>query len=109
MLKIRELATQLGILRVMLLLLAIIEIIFTPEPGTTVARSGWEIIPTLVAPAMAPIVFMGLMFDFMMARIGMSSTNEAGKRRYQIISRIDLGMAILMVLLWIPFLVSLNS
>jgi hypothetical protein len=77
-----------------------------PELGTYAARSGWEIIPTLVTPAMTPLIFMVLMFDFMMCRIRMSDENVRDKFRR--IGNIELATALLLLILWLPYFLAIG-
>ena len=97
---------QFGALRILLLIAALLLIIIRPEPGMAAARSGLEMIPTLIAPAMAPLVFMVLLFDFMMCRIRMSEEIVRDKFRY--ISYVELTTALLLFLAWLPFFLAIG-
>lgn len=98
---------DLGLLRILLITAALLVIVLTPKPGTEAARSGWEMIPTLVAPAIAPLVFMVLMFDFMMCRVRM--TDDHAKSKFRRISYIELGVAALLFLVWLPFFLAIGK
>lgn len=95
-----------GILRILLVLMAIIVIILRPAPGSDAARSGLEMIPTLVAPAMTPLVFMVLMFDFMMCRIRMS--DELVRNKFRTIGYIELAIALLLLIIWLPYFLAIG-
>lgn len=95
-----------GALRVLLITAAIALAVLAPEPGTAAARSGWEVIPTLIAPAMTPLVFMVLMFDFMMCRVRM--TDEPVRKKFRIISYVELTTAFILLLIWLPFFLAIG-
>ncbi|MEM7400410.1 MAG: hypothetical protein AAF304_00510 [Pseudomonadota bacterium] len=98
---------DLGALRISLFVLAAMAVILRPSPGAYAARSGIEVIPTLVAPAMTPLIFMVLMFDFMMCRIRMS--DEQQRSKFRRISYIELTVALLLFLIWLPYFVAIGN
>ncbi len=77
-----------------------------PEPGSPAARSGVEMIPTLIAPALTPLVFMLLLFDLMMSRIRMTENHVREKFRH--ISYIEFAVALLLFLIWLPFFLAIG-
>jgi len=95
-----------GALRVLLITAALVLAMLAPKPGTEAARNGWEVIPTLIAPAMVPLVFMGLLFDFMMCRVRMSDEQVRAKFRY--ISYVELATALVLLLIWLPFFLAIG-
>lgn len=97
---------DLGVLRLVLIATAILLAIFSTAPGTAAARSGWEMLPSLVLPALTPIVFMVLLFDFMMCRIRMS--DEAVRKKFSTISYIEIATALFMLLMWLPFFLTIG-
>ena len=97
---------QFGALRILLLIAALALIIIRAEPGTEAARSGLEVIPTLIAPAMVPLVFMVILFDFMMCRIRMTDTHV--KAKYRLIGYVELATALLLLLAWLPFFLAIG-
>lgn len=98
---------RIGLLRIGLIAIAIMLFFIRPEPGTTAARSGLEMIPTLVAPAMAPLVFMVLLFDIMMCRIRMSENSE--RRKFLEISYIEIFITCVLAILWLPFFLAIGK
>ena len=96
-----------GVLRILLLIAAIAVIFIKPEPGTAAARSGLEMIPTLVAPVVAPLIFMVLLFDFMMCRIRM--TDEDVRSKFRLIGYTELTAALLVLLAWLPFFLAIGQ
>ena len=101
-----QLLKDLGLLRILLISGALAVVILVPKAGTEAARSGWEIIPTLIAPAMAPLVFMVLMFDFMMCRIRMS--DESVRNKFRTIGFIELAVALFLFIMWLPFFLAIG-
>ena len=97
---------QFGALRILLLIAALALTIIRAEPGTEAARSGLEMIPTLIAPAMAPLVFMVVLFDFMMCRIRMTEAHVRDK--FRLISYVELAAALLLLLAWLPFFLAIG-
>jgi len=99
---------ELGILRIILILLAIGNAFLAPKPGTPVSLESWQqIITTLVAPAMAPLIFMVLMFDFMMCRIRMSDIDQ--KNKFRRIGYIELITAVFSFIMWLPFFLAIGG
>ena len=97
---------DLGALRLILVALGIFIALLSPEPGTSVKLDGWEVFTTLVAPAMAPLAFMVLMFDFMMCRIRMS--DEKVRDKFRKIGLIELVVALFLFLMWLPFFLAIG-
>ena len=99
---------ELGVLRIILILLAILNAFLSPKPGTAVSLDNWQhVITTLVAPAMAPLIFMVLLFDFMMCRIRMSDENQRDKFRR--IGYIELTIALFLFIMWLPFFLAVGG
>lgn len=99
---------ELGLLRIVLILLAILNAFLAPKPGTQVDLTSWHnMITSLVAPAMAPIIFMVLLFDFMMCRIRMS--DEDKRDRFRRIGYIELATAIFLFMMWLPFFAAIGG
>jgi Na+-driven multidrug efflux pump len=100
--------SQLGPLRVMLAVLAIISIVFTPDAGTSVVYSGWGLFHTVLVPILAPLIFMVLMLDVMMSRIWMTDKQGAERKRFVTIIMIDLVLGLGILIVWLPFLLALG-
>ena len=97
---------DLGALRLILIALALLIAFLSPEPGTAVNLNGWKVITTLVAPAMAPLAFMVIMFDFMMCRIRMSE--EEVRSKFRSIGYIELAAAAFLLIMWLPFFLAIG-
>ncbi len=97
---------DLGALRLILIALGLFIAFLAPEPGTAVNLKGGQVLTTLIAPAMAPLAFMVLMFDFMMCRIRMSDNEVKNKFRY--IGFINLAVALFLLIMWLPFFLAIG-
>lgn len=100
---------SLGFLRLCLLGLAVIDILLRPEPGSSAAHAGIEIIPTLIAPAVAPILLMVILFDALMSKIRASDTQGEEKTTFTQIMLIELAMVIILVIAWFPYFIALGK
>lgn len=100
---IRSLPKQLGMLRMMLVTLSFALIIFTPGKQVPENYTGWDAIPAIVMPACVPMVFMGLLLDALMSRVWMVDTEGLERSRFKTIMIIDLFMAILLFIAWLPY------
>jgi len=98
---------SLGVMRVALLLLAAGVMAMSPKPGTPMNLDGTGVLTTLIAPSLAPIVFMVLMLDLLMGKVFMSTASGAERERYRRIVATNLAAGILLVLWWAPYFVKL--
>ncbi|MGI9303189.1 MAG: hypothetical protein ACR2RB_10840 [Gammaproteobacteria bacterium] len=98
----------LGPLRLMLGTLAVLLAVMALEPGSQSNYSGWQLITTTVIPACAPIVFMVLLLDVLMARVWLSDTAGPQRNRFRTVITVDLVLAGVMLLAWLPFFVALG-
>jgi len=94
---------SLGPLRIGLVALAILVMAMAPRPGAPAVLEGTQMLSTLVAPALAPIVFMVLMLDALMGRVMMGSASGAERMRYRRIVMTNLAAGILLFLWWTPY------
>jgi hypothetical protein len=102
-----SLLRQMGVLRVTLVALVILDILASPRPGTSAVYSGWEMVPTLILPVLAPILLQVLLLDALMGRVMMSSATGAERSRYRRIVTVDLVFVIVLVLGWMPYFLKL--
>jgi hypothetical protein len=96
-----------GMLRLALITLVILDMLAAPRPGTPVVYSGWELVTTLILPVLAPILFQVLMLDALMGRIMMGSAMGAERARYRRIVIVNLVFGIALVLWWMPYFLRL--
>ena len=71
-----------GVLRSLLIALAILAIVLAPEPQIRTVIAWPLIVPTLFAPAIAPLVLMVILFDLVMAKVMLSGEKDVKKRRH---------------------------
>jgi len=88
--------------------LAIIFIFLSLFVGSKAAYSGWEMIPTLIVPALIPIIFFGMLLELMMSTIFMVDAEEAEKTaRFKTIVIVDVIIVAGILLFWVPALMRL--
>ena len=106
-----NLLSSLGFLRGSLLALALMNMLLMLisflVPVTTVAdgHSFWEILTTLVAPVLAPLLATVLLFDYIMSRVRASDAEGELRSRFITISRIELSVIVLSLLFWGTFFI----
>ena len=99
----------LGPLRLMLGSTALLMMILRPASGTEAIYEGWAVFPTLLFPALAPIIFMVLMLDALMSRVLMTGKQGTEKDRLQRALWTDLGIAGFSLLVWYSYFSNLMS
>ena len=112
----KALVVLLGPLRMGLLGLAIADVLLHavwlligPGEGIEPGRLGWQAIPAIVAPVLAPILMVVLLFDIIMSRVQAADDPANKASRYRLIGRIDLVFIALLLLYWVPFFVYLQA
>ena len=100
--------SELGLLRAALLLAALVNL--APPLVVLLAGSGgdgaWPVITGLVAPVMAPILVVVLLFDYIMSRVRAADAQGSERERFQRIARIELTVIGLTLATWVPFFAS---
>ncbi len=105
-----QLIKDLGLLRFCLLGLAVVDTLARPEPGSYPIHHGWEVIPTLVAPAAMPILLMVILFDALMSKIRSSDAEtEQGRLKYRRIMLTELAAVALSLVLWLPYFMAIGK
>ena len=102
-----NLLRQMGVLRVVLIALVILDMLAAPRPGTAAVYSGWEVVTTLILPVLAPILLQVLLLDALMGRVMMSSAKGAERARYRRIMVVNLVFGAALVLWWLPYFLKL--
>ena len=105
----QNLLQEMGVLRVVLVSGAIVDILLAPNPGTPVVYSGWAVLTTLVVPVLAPILLQVLLLDALMGRVLMSSNQGAERARYRRIMIVNLVIAAALVVGWAPYFMALGG
>jgi len=103
----QNLLSQLGVLRIVLISLVMIDILAAPSPGAPMVYSGWKLVTTLILPVLAPILLQVLLLDALMGRVLMSSSKGAERVRYRRIMLINLFFSVALVLWWLPYFLKL--
>lgn len=100
----------LGALRFGLLLLVVIDVLlpaawlaFRLLNDIEASYSGWQSLPVLIAPVLAPILLVVLIFDIVMCSVHAADNPGEAGARHRLIRRIDIGAIALLLLYWIPF------
>lgn len=66
-------------------------------------KSGIMMFPTLIAPALVPMLFFVIPLDMTMCKIMMSGKDAAARRRYSRIIYWDLAIMLALAAAWSPF------
>lgn len=104
-----RLLAQFGPLRIALACLAVITIIFAPEPGTPGVYTGWDFVPTVLIPVLVPLIFMALMLDTLMSGVFLVGKEGVERKRFKTIMISNLLLALCVVLYWLPYYLSLGQ
>lgn len=75
--------------------------------GEPAEPSAWTVIPTLIAPVMAPILLVVILFDYTMSRIRAADEQGDARNHFLDIGRLDLMFIGLLLLYWVPFFLTL--
>jgi len=100
---------DLGALRIALMILALGNTLLAAFGASLAAGedSLWSVSASLIAPTLAPIWLVLLLFDYIMSRVRAADAEGDLQQRYTRISRIELGLMMLLLLYWVPFFMSL--
>ncbi|MFN2309805.1 MAG: hypothetical protein ABR553_08750 [Gammaproteobacteria bacterium] len=103
---LRQILSWMGPLRLMLAFGVLLLLVLRPAPGTPPAYSGWEMLPTLVIPALMPIFVAGLLLDALMGAVWLAGYPDQ-RQKYRIAIGASLGMTLLLILWWWPYFAAL--
>lgn len=101
--------TSLGLLRQLLIGMAIICLFVRPEPGTSIVLEGLQVIPTLITPASVPILVMVILFDALMSKIRASDSEGEEHIKFQKILRVELATVAILFITWLPFFMAIGK
>ncbi len=107
--EVKHILRAFGPLRFFLILLVIADIVLRPEPGSRLVYEGWQMVSNLLAPVMSPILFMLLLLDSIMAMVYRSDKPVEVKARYLIIVMVNIGLAIILIVRWLPFFMEIST
>lgn len=100
-------AASLGPLRVLLLLAAFASLVLVQTPGTPPQYQGWEAVPTLIAPVLAPLVVVILLLDSLMAQVFRAGGDPAHRGHFTRVILINLSAAFVVTLVWLPYFLAI--
>lgn len=98
---------QAGAIRNILYVLGLLTIILKPDNDTTMSLEGLDFIPTLILPVIAPLLTTGFFLDIVMCRIYSSEQPDEVKTKFRFISRVDLILAIALLIAWVPYMLTI--
>ena len=104
---LQQLLQRFGILRLVLIGMAIIAIASALEPGTRAVYEGWDMAPTLLLPVLAPLILMVLLLDALMGRVLMADKSGKERERLRLTVVVNLLLAAGLILFWLPFYMAL--
>lgn len=96
-----------GAMRLVLFGFGVLSLLLAPDPGTPASIDGWGLVSTVLAPVLAPLILMVLLLDTMMSALFMSDKEGDARARYKTILLIDLIVAAVVFLYWLPYFVAL--
>ncbi len=99
---------DLGLLRQALLGLALVNALLPILHGlgpsaATAERSLWDIFATLIAPVMAPLLVVVILFDYVMSRVRAADAAGDEQARYAAIARLELAAIAFSLIFWGPY------
>jgi len=106
--KINQFIKDAGPIRLILYFFAVIAVVLKPDNSTEMSLEGLQFIPTLVLPVIAPLLVTGFFLDILMSRIYSSEQPEDIKQKFRTIIYIDLSFAILLLVLWVPYMLAMG-
>ena len=107
--RLKQLFTYIGVLRILLTLLVIIMVAFRPFAGGEISYSGWNVLPTLVVPAVVPIVFAVVLLDSLMSLVFMVDTIGAKRKRFKVILMMHIVSVALLLMAWVSYFMSIGE
>ena len=99
---------NIGLLRGLLYTAGGLVIIFSPSPGMRVDPEWPAILTTVVVPALAPIIFLVIMFDLLISRVVNKDSSHAAAPSPKVFW-LGGGIALVILLRWLPYLLSLSG
>jgi hypothetical protein len=106
---LKTLIDTLGPLRTMLCAGILVVVALRPWAGGAASYSGWSMVPTLIAPALVPLLFFVLLLDMLMSRVFMTDTEGPDRARFRRILWIETGVLALLLAVWGPFFFALGG
>ena len=98
---------QMKPLRIVLSIAAILFCIFATPANTQAQYEGFQVITTLVLPALTPLLFLVLLLDALMNRVWRIDAVGSDVNRYRNIMRVDLLLSLLILIFWAPYFIAI--
>jgi hypothetical protein len=64
----------------------------------------WIVLTTVVAPVIAPLLVVVILFDYIMSRVRAADSTGPQRARFVTIGRIELAAIAISLLFWVPYL-----
>ncbi len=104
-----KMVQRLGGLRTGLVVLSLLFLVMRPISGGVPVLEGWPMVTTLLVPALAPLVFLGLLMDMFMTWVMSIDTESSERLRARNVLWVDLVLAAAFALAWVPYYLSLGN
>ncbi|MEX0730678.1 MAG: hypothetical protein WED00_07620 [Aquisalimonadaceae bacterium] len=99
----------LGVLRLALVAISLFTMVLAPGANAPEAYEGFDFFRTVLLPTIAPLCLAGLTFDALMSKVVMGDADEAGRLRLRTIIRTELVVALLLLIAWVPFFMTIGE
>jgi hypothetical protein len=106
---LKSLLAALGPLRSMLVGGILVLVLLRPWADGEMSYSGWSMVPTLIVPALVPILFFVLLLDMIMSRVFMVDAAGAERARFRRILWTEAGVLLILLVSWGSFFLALGS
>ncbi len=105
---IRSRLAALGLLRQVLLGLALVNLLLPvlhalASSSASAERSLWDVFATLIAPVMAPLLAVVILFDYIMSRVRAADADGDERARFAAIARLELAVLAISLIFWAPY------
>ena len=100
---------ELRLLRVVMICFTLALVILSRFAGDEIIYSGWKIIPSLIAPALAPIMFFVIWLDVLMSWVFSIDAEKGEKSRFGRIVVTDIVLAVILTVSWFGYFSRLVS
>ena len=104
---LKRLIADLGWLRFLLVCVTLSVIACAPLADMKLQR-GWHLWPSVIAPTLMAMLAFSLPLDITMACVFMADVENAARARYRRVIRLEIGLWILMLLAWTPFILTIT-
>ncbi len=106
---LRVYPSRLGALRSTLTAGALLVAVLAPDAPSVIEYDAFGFFMTAVLPTLAPLFVSGLLLDSLMCVIHLEGLEGSDRDRIRLALRSDLVIALIVVLAWVPFFLSIVS